>query len=101
MITPEQANYRILFSKIAAIMLLVAIIPVWPYFFYQLLKFLVFGAATYSAYLFRKEKNKKWMWAMIVIAIIFNPINPFYFGHFLWSIMDIVVAILLFESLKK
>jgi len=101
MLTPEQKHYKVLFSKISAIALLVAVIPIWPYFFYQLLKFFVFGSATYSAYLFRKEKNKKWMWAMIVIAIIFNPINPFYFGHFLWSTMDLIVAILFLRSLKK
>ena len=41
-ITPEQLNYRILFSKIATIALLVAVIPIWPYFFYQFLKLAIF-----------------------------------------------------------
>lgn len=101
MITTEQANYRILFSKIAAIALLIAVVPIWPYFFYQFLKLAVFGAAAFSVYLYHKEKNTKWMVIMIVIAIIFNPINPLYFGHFLWSIADLVVALLFFKSPKK
>lgn len=100
MITKEQSEYRILFSKIAAIALLVAVIPIWPYFFYQALKLVVFGAAAHSVYLYHKEKNTQWMVIMIVIAIVFNPINPLYFGHFLWSIVDIVVAILFFRSPK-
>ena len=100
MITKEQSEYRILFSNIAAIVLLVAVIPIWPYFFYQALKLVIFGAAAFSVYLYHKEKNKGWMLTMIGIAIVFNPINPLYFGHFLWSIVDIVVAILFFKSPK-
>ncbi len=100
MITAEQNQTRIILLKIAAIALLGAMIPVWPYFLYQILKFLVFGAAVYSAYLYHKEKKTKWMWIMIVIAVIFNPINPLYFGHFLWSIVDLIVALTFFRSPK-
>lgn len=100
MVTKEQSEYRILFSKIATIVLLVAVIPVWPYFFYQALKLVVFGSAAFSVYLYHKEKNKRWMLIMIGIAIVFNPINPLYFGHFIWSVVDIVAAILFFKSPK-
>lgn len=100
MITKEQSEYRAQFSKIATIALLIAVIPVWPYFFYQALKLVVFGATAFSAYLYHKERNKKWMLIMIGIAIVFNPINPFYFGHFLWSIADLVVAWLIYSSPK-
>ncbi len=100
MVTKEQSEYRILFSKIAAIALLIAVIPIWPYFFYQALKLVVFGGAAFSAYLYHKEKDKGWMLSMIGIAIVFNPINPLYFGHFLWSIVDLIVAIVFFKSPK-
>lgn len=100
MITKEQSEYRILFSKIATIVLLVAVIPVWPYFFYQFLKLAVFGVSVYLVYLYHKEKNTKWMTAMIIIAIIFNPINALYFGHFFWSIVDLVVAWLFYKAPK-
>lgn len=100
-ISKEQADYRITFSKIAAIALLIAVIPVWPYFFYQLLKLVVFGAAAFSVYLYHKEKNKKWMIIMLFIATIFNPINALYFGHFLWSVIDLIAAALFFNSPKK
>lgn len=101
MISKEQSEYRILFSKIAAIVLLVAVIPIWPYFFYQFLKLIVFGASAYCVYIYHKEKNTQWMIIMLVIAIVFNPINPLYFGHFLWSIADLIVALLFFKSPKR
>ena len=100
MITTEQTNYRILFSKIAAIALLIAVIHIWPYFFYQFLKLAVFCASAFSVYLYHKEKNTQWMIIMIIIAIIFNPINALYFGHFLWSIVDLIGALIFFKSPK-
>lgn len=100
MTSDEQKKYRIIFSKIAAITLLIAVIPIWPYFFYQFIKLIIFGASVFSAYLYHKEKNTTWMVVMIFIAIAFNPINPIYFGHFIWSIVDLVVAFLLIRSPK-
>lgn len=100
MISAEHAQYRILFSKIAIVLLIIAVIPIWPYFFYQFLKLAIFGVSAFFVYLYHKEKNTKWMVAMIVIAIIFNPINPLYFGHFLWSIVDIVFAVIFYKSPK-
>jgi len=99
-ISLDQSEYRVTLSKVAMTGLLIAVIPIWPYVFYQFLKIVIFGTAVFSAYLYNKEKDKKWMWIMIVIAVIFNPINPLYFGHFLWSIVDIVVALLFFKSPK-
>lgn len=100
-ISKEHLEYRRLFSKIAAISLLIAVIPIWPYVFYQVLKLVVFGAAAFSVYLYHKEKDKKWMIIMIAVAIIFNPINALYFGHFFWSIIDLIVAVLFFNSPKN
>ena len=101
MITPEQYHYRILFSKIATILLLIAVVPIWPYFLYQFLRIIVFGVAVFSSYLYHKEKNTQWMIVMIVVAVVFNPINPLYFGHFLWSLVDLVIAVIFFISPKK
>ena len=99
-ISHDQHQYRVALSKVAMIGLLIAVIPIWPYVFYQLLKLVVCGAAVFSAYLYNKEKNKKWMWTMIVVAVIFNPINALYFGAFFWSIIDVIVATLFYNSPK-
>src|ERR1041385_2806219 len=100
MISEEFKQYRITLAKVAAILLLIAVIPIWPYFVYQILKLVVFGSACFLAYTYHKEHKVNWMWGMIVVAIIFNPINALYFGHFLWSIADLVVAIIFFKSPK-
>lgn len=100
MATHQQNEYRKTFSKISAILLLIAMIPIWPYFVYQLLKLVVFGTAVHSIYLYHKEKNTKWVTIMVIIAIIFNPINALYFGHFFWSIIDFIVAALFSKSPK-
>lgn len=100
-ISHDQSEYRVTLSKVAMIGLLIAVIPIWPYVFYQLLKLVICGAAVFSTYLYHKEKNRKWMWIMVVIAVIFNPINVLYFGAFFWSIIDLIVAWLFFNSPKK
>jgi len=100
MITEEQKHYRIIFSKIATVALLIAVIPIWPYVFYQFLKLMIFGSSAFFVYLYHKEKNRQWLIIMLIIAIIFNPINPLYFGHFLWSIVDLIVAFLIYKSPK-
>lgn len=100
-ISEDQKQYRVVLSKITFIGLLIAVLPIWPYVFYQLLKLIVCGTAVFSAYLYNKEMNKKWMWTMIMIAFIFNPINVLYFGAFFWSLIDIIVAVCFFRAPKK
>ena len=46
------------------------------------------------------SKKRKVVVVMLVIAIVFNPINPLYFGSFFWSIIDFIVAALFFNSPK-
>ncbi len=101
MISIEQANYRILFSKIVVVLLLLAVFPIWPYFAYQFLKIAVFGTAIFYTYLYHKEKNTKWMIVMIVVAIVFNPFTPLYLGGGLWSAVDLITAYLFYKSPKK
>lgn len=90
-----------LFSKISIGLLLLAVIPMWPYVYYQFLKLAIFGAAVFSVYTYHKQKNTNWVVIMLVIAIIFNPFNILYFGHFMWSIVDIIVAYLFYTSPKE
>lgn len=99
-ITHEQVQNRILFSKIVIGLLIAAMLPIWPYFYYQFLRLAVFGAAAFSAYLYDEEKNQQWMLVMIVIAIVFNPVMPLYLDRQLWTILNLVAALLFFKSPK-
>ncbi|MFA5967601.1 MAG: DUF6804 family protein [Patescibacteria group bacterium] len=80
---------------IAIIMLLLAPLA-WPYGYYMLLKWVVCSIAVYYAYtLYDAKKLTGWLWTLVIIAILFNPLVPIYLNDKgLWGSIDVVVAIL-------
>ena len=77
---------------ITAIALLVAILPL-PYFYYQLLKWLVSIGSTFIAYnIYQNKKIGFDMYAFIIIAVLFNPIKPIYLTREIWTGIDVIVA---------
>lgn len=70
----------------------------WPYAYYQLLRWVVCGVGAYSAYLGFKMDNMVIGWLMVVIAVLFNPIAPFYLAKGTWSVLDVIVAFSFFGS---
>jgi hypothetical protein len=89
------------FTVLAAIMLLLAIPSIWPYSYYQILRWVVAIVACYNAYTAYESKQNNWLIIMIGIAILFNPIAPIYFEKSTWVVMDIIGAIVMFSWLKK
>jgi FtsH-binding integral membrane protein len=86
------------FKFLAAVLLLWALADN-PYGYYQLLRWFMLAIGGYLAYRF--YKNKKIIWAIIfgLVALLFNPIIPFYLQKNVWQIIDIIVAILFFASI--
>lgn len=92
------------FACIVIIMLLLAIVNFLPYAYYQILRWVVSVFAFYNAYvLYKSQKSKKWMIAMIGLGILFNPIAPIYLEKETWVILDLVSAVVvsLFIKFKK
>ncbi len=85
--------------KVVAIaMVLTAILPI-PYFaYYQLMNWVVVGAAIVTALQARALKMEWAMWLFILVAVVFNPIAPMYMRADVWQIADIVVAVLFILS---
>ena len=83
---------------VSGIMLLLAVPTFWPYGYYQLLRWVVAGSAAYIAYQKYELDSKFWMWLMIAIAILFNPIVPFHLDKEVWIVVDVVVAVIFFLS---
>lgn len=75
----------------------------WPYAYYQLLRWVVCGVGAYSAYVAYMQERKGWTGVFVVIAILFNPIMPFYMERDTWQILDVVAAIpfLVFAFITK
>ena len=85
--------------KLLAILFLLGALGDWPYGYYQLLRWLILGIGGYSAYLAYNSERKVWVGIFGVIALLFNPIIPFYLSKDTWQFIDIVVAIIFFVSL--
>jgi len=57
------------------------------------------GIGSYSAYLAYNSEKKIWACIFGLVALLFNPIIPFYFQRETWQIIDVGVAIIFFISL--
>ncbi len=82
---------------------LLGAIGTWPYAYYQLLRWVVCGVGAYSAYMAHKSGRTSWAWVFGVIAVLFNPIVPFYLARNTWQVLDLAAAVpfLIFPFIKK
>ncbi len=84
---------------VAIVMVLAAILPIQYFVYYQLMNWVVLGAAVVTALQAREMKNEFWMWLFILVAVVFNPIAPLHLRADVWQIADIVVALLFIISI--
>lgn len=89
------------FIILAGIMLLLAIPSIWPYSYYQILRWVVAIVAGYNAYLAYESKQNGWVFIMVAIAILFNPIAPVHLEKSTWTIFNLITSILMFYSINK
>ena len=97
----EIIKYKKVFSVISILMLLLAIPSIWPYVYYQILRWVVTGTALFVLWTAYELEKKIWLWIMGAIAILFNPIAPIYFDKGTWIIIDFIVAIIFLISMFK
>lgn len=88
-------------SAVSGIILLLAIPAIWPYGFYQLLRWVVSLVAISNAYQANRLNLQGWMVTMIAIAILFNPIAPITFSKGTWIFFDLITAIIMFIVSSK
>jgi len=89
------------FTIIAGVMLLLAIPTIWPYSYFQILRWVVMGVAIYNAHTAYKLDRTQWVFIMGAIAIVFNPLFPIYFQKETWVILDLIASILMFVSITN
>ena len=91
-------KFTTMLAIIAGVMLLLATPSgLWPYAYYQILRWVVMVAGLVCAYQAHKENKTSWAWIMGITAVVFNPIAPIYLDKVLWSIIDSVAAVLMFS----
>ncbi|MGD9419264.1 MAG: DUF6804 family protein [Verrucomicrobiales bacterium] len=71
----------------AAVFSFVAIADL-PYGFYRLLRWVACGVAIASAVQLHINRHSGWVWALGIVALIFNPLIPFHFSKDTWRILD-------------
>ncbi|MFH1968454.1 MAG: DUF6804 family protein [bacterium] len=84
--------------KIVAIILLLWALADNPYSYYQFLRWVVLVIACYTAYVAYNKQKIGWAWTFGIMAVLFNPIFPFYLSRDTWQLIDVAVAIIFFVS---
>jgi len=89
------------FTMVAGVMLLLAIPAIWPYSYFQILRWVVAMVAIYNAIRANKLNKVQWVYTMGAIAILFNPLFPIHFEKETWVVLDLIVSIIMFISIAK
>jgi len=83
---------------IAAAFLFLALIDGWPYGFFTLLRFVVFAASVYVAWMAYEAKKEKWVWIFGFLAVLFNPFIVIHLNREIWSVIDLIVGVFMIVS---
>jgi len=71
-----------------------------PYSFYRLLRWIVCAVALMSAWQLQKSRRSGWVWSHAIVALLFNPLTPFYFSKGTWSLIDLLAGMLFLVTLQ-
>jgi hypothetical protein len=86
-------------SVIATVFLFLALLNSWPYGFFTLLRFVVFSATAYIAWLAYEQQKEKWIWIFGFLAVLFNPFIVIHLNRELWSFIDVIVGVFIIVSI--
>jgi hypothetical protein len=111
-LTTKLIGYLInsmIFTLVAAGLLLAALAPikgygehahsVLPSAYFEVLRCAVCGAACYGA--FKLKTRHGWLWAMVGVAVLFNPIVPARLSREAWQVVDAAGGIFFFASISQ
>jgi len=97
----DNIKIKNILTVICIIALLLAISSIWPYGYYQLLRWLIAGTAVFLIFIASELEKRAWIWIIAAIAILFNPIIPIYLSKEIWVVIDFIAAIIFFVSMSK
>ena len=79
---------------LAAAGVLIGALDKHPYAYYTMLRWLACSAAV--VLIWRGAcQGVKWAWALVPLAILFNPIAPIHFSRNTWLTLDIAAAVVM------
>lgn len=83
---------------ISAAFLFLALIDGWPYGVFTLLRFVVFAASAYIAWMAYEVRKEKWVWIFGFLAVLFNPFIVIHLNREIWSVIDFIVGVFMIVS---
>lgn len=81
-----------LVTLVSAAMLVLAVLPWWPYAYYQALRVVVCGSCVFLAYDAFRTHRTPWAWALVALAVLFNPLAPIHLERGAWFFLDLGAA---------
>ena len=99
-------------SRIVAILFLLAAVGPWPYDYFTLMRFIVSAVTAYGSYLAYERartastapwgaKQQRWSLAFVLIALLFNPFVPIHLERATWTVIDVGVALILVADVSR
>lgn len=85
--------------KIIAILMLLIALADNPYWYYQILRWVVCSIAGYFAYLEYQKNHYPWTWAFGIIAVLFNPLSTIHLDKDTWIVLNVITAGILIISI--
>lgn len=81
--------------------LLLSCLADMPYGYYQLVRFLAMVGFGYLAYQAQENKRAAEAVALVLLALLFQPLLKVSLGRTLWNVVDVAVAIWLLTKLNS
>ena len=90
---------NVIILKIIAIIMLLFALADNPYWYYQILHWVVCWVAGYLAYLEYNKIHYPWTWVFGIIAVLFNPLSTIHFYKDTWLVFNVITAGILIISI--
>ncbi len=84
--------------KVLAVIFLIGALGTHPYAYYQALRWTVCIGGAYEAYIAYQLKKSSRTWIFAIIAMLFNPLAPFYMDRSTWQMVDLITATIIIVS---
>jgi hypothetical protein len=68
-----------------------------PYAYFQILRLVVCGTACFGAFALKQRQG--WLWTMVIIAVLFNPLLPVRLDRGTWQAIDLATGIVFLVSI--
>jgi len=87
---------------ISGLMLCLAVLPMWPYGFYMLLRLVICSVALYVGIALKNHASlSKHFIPLVLLAVLFNPLIPVSLTRVIWLPVNLGVAVYFLTLSKK